>query len=179
MVMIVGWGAGEAKDLGEVAPATCPNCGNHVFLHHIRSEKKVSLYFIPLVPYGSNEYLACPICRNGLELQPGQRPAVDQMRTATVSFRRGALAEANYQARVDQFWRTIGVGPTGSQVVRAAPAIPRPAVVPAQPAPVVPTVVPAATPSLSDRLAGLARLHANGTLTDEEFAAAKRKILGI
>jgi len=40
-------------------------------------------------------------------------------------------------------------------------------------------VVPAGTPSLSDRLVGLARLHANGTLTDEEFAAAKRKILGI
>ena len=35
MVVIFGWGGGQAKDLGEIAPTTCPNCHNHVFLHHI------------------------------------------------------------------------------------------------------------------------------------------------
>jgi hypothetical protein len=32
--------------------------------------------------------------------------------------------------------------------------------------------------ALADRLEGLARLHANGILTDEEFASAKRSLLG-
>ena len=176
MVMIVGWGAGEAQDLGEVAPATCPNCHNHVFLHHIRSEKRISLYFIPIVPYGSNEYLACPICRSGLQLRPENRPAVEQMRATTSQFRRGALPQDPYQARVERFWRTLGVGPSGKQVVRPAPTIPSPATVAAQPAN---AVVPPAGPSLSDRLVGLAKLHADGILTDDEFAAAKRKILQI
>ena len=56
------------------------------------------------------------------------------------------------------------------------PTIPSPATVAAQPAN---AVVPPAGPSLSDRLVGLAKLHADGILTDDEFAAAKRKILQI
>jgi hypothetical protein len=36
-----------------------------------------------------------------------------------------------------------------------------------------------ASPSIDyDQLAELGKLHADGTLTDEEFAAAKAKILG-
>jgi Short C-terminal domain len=174
MVVIFGWGSGEAQDLGEVAPATCPNCHNHVFLHHIKSEKRVSLYFVPLVPYGSNEYLACPICRSGLQLRPEHLPGVRQMHAATLQFRRGALRQDLYQARVEHFWRTLGVGPSGTQVVRPAPTVPPPATVPAHPA-----SAPQATPALRDRLEDLARLHADGVLTDEEFAAAKRRILGI
>ncbi len=34
------------------------------------------------------------------------------------------------------------------------------------------------TPTLSDRLKELAGLHDSGALTDEEFAAAKAKVLG-
>ena len=83
MVVIFGWGAGKAQDLGEVAPTTCPNCHNQVFLHHIQSDKQVSLYFIPIMPYGSNEYLACPICRYGLQIGPSQRQAVVKMKGAT------------------------------------------------------------------------------------------------
>lgn len=182
MVVIFGWGAGEAQDLGEVAPATCPNCHNNVFLHHIRSEKKISLYFVPLVPYGSNEYLACPVCRSGIGLQEAQRPTVEAMRTTTMQFRRRQLAEAPYQARVDAFWKMLGVGATGAQVVHRAPTIPPPAAAAApQPASASrpAAVVPPAGQAISDRLTGLAKLHASGVLTDEEFAAAKRKILGL
>jgi len=41
MVVIFGFGAGKQEDLGEVAPAVCPNCHNQVFLHHVRSKKSV------------------------------------------------------------------------------------------------------------------------------------------
>jgi hypothetical protein len=37
---------------------------------------------------------------------------------------------------------------------------------------------PPAPPSDADELQQLAQLHASGALTDEEFAAAKAKILG-
>src|SRR3954454_23490470 len=118
MVLIFGWGAGEAKDMGEVAPAVCPNCHNHVFMHHIRSEKKVSLYFVPVIPYGTNEYLACPICHQGLALRPEQRAEVSSMHTATTQYRTGRYAADAYAARVERFWRVIGVGPSGAQLVR-------------------------------------------------------------
>lgn len=174
MVVIFGWGEGEAKDLGEVAPVTCPACHNDVFLHLVRSEKRVSLYFIPLVPYGSNEYLACPICRHGLQLAPGQRPSVDKMRAATSSFRRGAIPQDYYLSTVQRFWAALGVAPSGQQVLHPAPTVPPPAPGVAGPA----ATESGASPSLAQQLEGLANLHADGVLTDDEFATAKRRLLG-
>jgi uncharacterized protein YbaR (Trm112 family) len=174
MVVIFGWGAGEAQDLGEVAPAVCPNCHNHVLLHHIRSDKRVTLYFIPLVPYGTDEYLACPICRHGLQLRPENRPAVDRMRAATSLMRKGALRQDYYQTQVEIFWRMIGVAPSGEQVLHPTPTVPQSG--PGQGAP-APSAPPAA-PSLAAQIEGFARLHADGVLTDDEFATAKRRLLG-
>ncbi|MFL5641189.1 MAG: SHOCT domain-containing protein [Chloroflexota bacterium] len=163
MVVIFGWGSGEARDLGEVAPLACPNCHNQVFLHQIHSEKRVSLYFVPVMPYGSNEYLACPICRSGMELGQQHRSVVDTMRIGTRIFREGGMDAGRYQAQVDQFWATMGItasrtpsAPAGTSAAPAGSSSPRP---------------------VADRLQDLARLHAKGVLTDEEFAAAKRNVL--
>jgi uncharacterized protein YbaR (Trm112 family) len=177
VVVIFGWGEGQAKDLGEVAPATCPNCRNSVFMHHIRTEKRMSLYFIPLVPYGSNEYLACPICKQGLELRPEQRGAVNEMRSATRVFRRGGVDEGYYLGSVAQFWRRIGMSPAGRQVVQPPGSIPTgPPAAPASPAAPARATAPGA--SLAEQLAGLGELHASGVLTDDEFEGAKRRLLG-
>jgi len=35
MVLLFGFGPGEGRDLGEVAPVTCPNCHNNVFQHRL------------------------------------------------------------------------------------------------------------------------------------------------
>jgi len=58
MVLIFGWGSSGAQDRGEVAPLRCPNCHNDVYMHAVKSKKELSLYFIPLVPYASDEYLS-------------------------------------------------------------------------------------------------------------------------
>jgi len=164
MVLIVGWGGGVTQDLGEVAPAVCPRCHNEVFLHQITSNKQFSVYFVPIVPYASNAYLACPICRTGLQLKPAQIPSADHMRGMTGRFRHGAVAETAYRAAVVRFWASLGVAPSGEQVLHPSPSIPAPVAV-------------AAPPSLADQLASIAKLHADGLLTDEEFAAAKRRVL--
>ena len=166
MVLIFGWGAGKAQDLGEVAPTTCPICHNEVFLHQVKSDKSFSLYFIPLASYGSDEYLVCPICHNGLQVDPAKRPVVGRMRASTQAFRRRAMTLEAYQPMVDQFWRELGVDPSGAQVLRSASTVP-PSVDPTQ----------AAATALARRLEGLGKLHADGVLTDEEFAAAKRRLL--
>ena len=164
MVVIFGWGAGEAKDLGEIAPTTCPNCRNQVFLHHIRTRKQVSLYFIPMASYGGTEYLSCPICRHGVQLGPQHQTALRSMRSATTSYRRGGLAEAAYRNSVERFWAVMGMAPSGQQVLQPAATIP-------------PSATPESTPSLATQLDGLGRLRADGVLTEEEFAAAKRRLL--
>ena len=178
-MVIFGWGAGKAQDLGEVAPTTCPNCHNQVFLHHIKSDKKISLYFVPVVSYGSDEYLACPICKAGVQIQPAQRDAVVRMKGSTSAYRRQVVPLATYQPMVDQFWRSIGVNSTGQQVLQPTNTVPPPAAAPSPAA--APAGVPAgADPgSVADRLASLGKLHATGVLTDDEFAAAKKRLLGL
>ncbi|MGH3154477.1 MAG: SHOCT domain-containing protein [Streptosporangiaceae bacterium] len=46
------------------------------------------------------------------------------------------------------------------------------------PAPDVPAPAPAATSPMLDQLNQLAALHQQGVLTDDEFSAAKAKLLG-
>ena len=198
MVVIFGFGPGKQEDQGEVAPGVCPNCHNQVFLHHVRSKKSVRLYFVPVVPYGTDNYLVCPICSRGLQISDGQLPALRTMAAATTSFRAGRLAEAPYMAQVERFWRGLGVNPAGQQIL--APASPG-AVPPAQGAPPARPVQPAATgpapapgpppaaspgpppasggqASWTDQLRTLAALHDQGVLSDADYEAAKQRLLG-
>jgi hypothetical protein len=48
----------------------------------------------------------------------------------------------------------------------------------APPPAAAPAAAPAAGPSMADQLSQLADLHQQGVLTDDEFAAAKAKLLG-
>ena len=128
MVVIFGFGAGSPEDQGEVAPCVCPNCHNQVFLHHVRSKKSVRLYFVPVVPYGTDNYLVCPVCSQGLQVSDAQLRHVRSMSRATASFRTGRLPQARYMAQVEQFWRQLGVNPAGQQLVTpASPGAPVPA----------------------------------------------------
>jgi hypothetical protein len=178
MVVVFGWGGGDTKDKGEVAPATCPNCHNEVFLHHLHSTKQFSLYFIPMGNYSSNEYLACPICRSGMQVAKEHLNAVQRMRAATSVFRRGGVRPEQYLAEVQQFWAQIGVDASGRQVVGTPAAVP--AATPAPRAQVVSAAAaaPGGGPSLAAQLRALGELRADGVLTEEEFAQAKRRLLG-
>jgi len=181
MVVIFGFGAGSPEDQGEVAPCVCPNCHNQVFLHHIRSKKSVRLYFVPVVPYGTDDYLVCPVCSRGLQLSDAQLRHVRSMSAATKSFRTGRLNQAGYTAQAERFWRQLGVNPAGQQYpAPAGPNVPAPArpAAPAQPAPAQPAPVAAddQAPWIS-RLHQLAQLHNQGVLSDSAYAAAKRAIL--
>ena len=178
-MVIFGFGPGKPEDLGEVAPSVCPNCHNQVFLHHVRSKKRVSLYFVPVVPYGTDEYLVCPICSRGLQLSRVQLSHVRSMSGATAAYRAGRLPGPQYQAQADRFWRQLGVNTAGQQFPAPAPP---PA--PAQPAPAQPAPPPqAAGPPADDQapwmsqLLTLSQLHEQGVLSDADYEAAKRRIL--
>jgi zinc-ribbon family len=190
-MVIFGWGPDKQEDLGEVAPAVCPNCHNQVFFHHVRSKKSVRLYFVPVVPYGTDEYMVCPICSRGVQLSGNQLPAVRSMSSATASFRTGRLAEAPYMAQVERFWRQLGVNPAGQQLFTpaspgaAAPAPPGPPGPPPRPASPARSAAPAQPPpqaadddgSWISQLRKLADLHDQGVLSDAGYEAAKRRVL--
>ena len=182
MVVIFGFGPGSPEDQGEVAPCVCPNCHNQVFLHYVRSKKSVRLYFVPVVPYGTDNYLVCPVCSRGLQVSDTQLRHVRSMSSATALFRAGRLSQARYMAQAEQFWRQLGVNPAGQQP--STPASPG-APMPVQPATSVRSAVPAPPPppaaddptSWISQLRQLAQLHNQGVLSDAAYAAAKRRIL--
>ena len=182
MVLVFGFGPGSPEDQGEVAPCVCPNCHNQVFLHHVRSKKSVRLYFVPVVPYGTDDYLVCPVCSRGLQISSGQLGRVRSMASATASFRAGRLAQAGYMVQADRFWHQLGVNPAGQQLPTPAPPG---APGPAQPAaPVVPAAPAAAASQAADdqapwisHLHQLAQLHSQGVLSDAAYAAAKQRVL--
>ena len=181
MVVIFGFGPGSPEDQGEVAPCVCPNCHNQVFLHHVRSKKSVRLYFVPVVPYGTDDYLVCPVCSRGLQVSDAQLRHVRSMSGVTASFRAGRVPQARYAAQVERFWRQLGVSPAGQQL--SAPAGPGPPA-PARPAAPLRSAAPAPSPAADDhtswiaQLHRLAELHNQGVLPDAAYAAAKRRILG-
>ena len=173
MVVIFGFGRGSPEDHGEVAPCVCPNCHNQVILHHVRSKKSVRLYFVPVVPYGTDDYLVCPVCSRGLQLSRPQLPHVRSMSSTTASFRAGRISQAGYMAQAERFWRQLGVNPAGQQI--PAPTSPG-APVPAQPATPV-RAAAADQASWISQLHRLAQLHHQGVLSDADYAAAKRRLL--
>ena len=189
MVVIFGFGRGKQKDLGEVAPTVCPNCHNQVVLHHVRSRKSVRLYFVPVVPYGTDDYLVCPICSHGLQLSKRQLPYLPSMQKATASFGAGRLTEAQYLAAAGQFWRLLGVSPAGqpapppaSPGASSAGRPPAAADTSAQVTQAVPAqdqpVAADGEASWISQLNQLTQLHDQGVLSDDDYEAAKRRILG-
>src|SRR6266566_2775513 len=190
MVVIFGFGPGKQEDLGEAVQTVCPNCNNQVVLHHVRSKKSVRLYFVPVVPYGTDDYLVCPICSRGLQLSQKQVPHVASVKRATAAFRAGRLSEADYAAQADRFWRAMGVHVTGHPVAgspaaaapaRRAAAAPVPPPAPAPPAGPAATAQPppaaAGETSWMAQLQKLAKLHEEGVLSDAHYESAKRRVL--
>src|SRR5215469_6215638 len=199
MVVIFGFGPGKAEDLGEAVQVVCPNCHNQVMLHHVRSKKTVRLYFVPVVPYGTDDYLVCPVCSRGMQLSQAQVPHVASVQRATAAFRAGRLSEADYAAQADRFWRAMGVHATGQPVAPGGPTGGAPAAAPPAPPPAAapgaappPAAAPpgAATPTAAQpppaaadetswmaQLKKLAKLHEEGVLSDAHYESAKRRIL--
>jgi hypothetical protein len=150
-MLIFGFGPGKAQDLGEVAPVTCAGCHNEVFLHRMRTRKAVRLYFVPVVPYGTDDYLLCPVCNRGIQLEREQIPVVAQLQALTAAMRTGRITN-------DEYHDEVTVGLTDLGIV----ATPQRAELEAQLA----------------HLEQLERLHHEGVLSDEEFNAARSRVLG-
>jgi hypothetical protein len=180
MVVIFGFGPGSPEDQGEVAPCVCPNCHNQVFLHHVRSKKSVRLYFVPVVPYGTDDYLVCPVCSRGLQVSDVQLRQVRSMSGTTRSFRAGRVPQDQYMAQVEWFWRQLGVNLPGQQLpapARPGTPVPPQPVAPARSAAAAPPPAAADQTSWISQLRRLAELHDQGVLSDDAYAAAKRHIL--
>jgi pyruvate-formate lyase-activating enzyme len=68
MLFIFGWG-GQSKVLGDGYTLMCPNCHNARSWRVVKTNKKVSLFFVPVVKWDAKYLMVCPVCSAGFELE--------------------------------------------------------------------------------------------------------------
>lgn len=95
--MIFGWGGGKAKDHGPAVLQVCRSCGRQGHLHYFTVTKWFRLYFIPIIPYNTRHFLACPVCTAGTELTSTvERERVQALASTTKALGSGQAAPATY-----------------------------------------------------------------------------------
>lgn len=105
-VLIMGYGPRKPKDLGPVAPALCPNCGNHVVFRLLELRNWFSVFFVPLVPGRAHHVLACPVCDYGVELDERAARLAEQL--AEAAARGASTDDPEHRRAVDQLWASLG-----------------------------------------------------------------------
>jgi zinc-ribbon family len=99
-MIIFGWGGGTPKDLGPVVPFTCATCTRNVFARYVTVTKWFRLFFIPIIPYSTRHFLACPMCGSVLPLSDkAAQEAAQHLLELTTSMNAGLLSEDEYVRR--------------------------------------------------------------------------------
>ena len=68
MFFIFGWGTQTTKEYGPVDIYHCNHCNNDKPWVVMSRTSWFTLFFIPIIPYGSDNFLICPICKYGVSL---------------------------------------------------------------------------------------------------------------
>jgi hypothetical protein len=128
-LIIFGWGGGKVKNHGPALPQRCPSCGHEGFFHYFTVTKWLRLYFIPIIPYSTKHFLACPVCTSGTELTTQEdRQRIHSLVATTASLNSGLLSPDAYAAEVrGVFGETMpapALPPTPALEEPAAPAAP-------------------------------------------------------
>ncbi len=72
MFFIFGWGHQTRKQFDSAIERDCPQCRNRVRLVLLHVKKWFTFFFIPLIPYAAEYFLACPTCGHALMLNKTQ-----------------------------------------------------------------------------------------------------------
>ena len=100
MFFIFGWGHQTVNDKGATMPLECPNCRNQVWYNLVATRSWFTLFFIPVIPYESHNYLLCQVCSQGLELAGDQVAGAEKLNLLADAFHRKELSEDQFLAEV-------------------------------------------------------------------------------
>jgi hypothetical protein len=83
---IFGWNKKSATR-GAVVESRCHHCRNHVSWHHFKITDWLELFFIPLIPFRSEHFLACGICGDAVKLTGEESRGVESLFRMTAAER--------------------------------------------------------------------------------------------
>lgn len=72
MLFIFGWGRQTIKNHGPVRMFHCDHCNNDKYWTLYSKRTWFTLFFIPVIPYQTENVLLCPICNHGIQLDSKQ-----------------------------------------------------------------------------------------------------------
>ena len=102
MFFVFGWGMQTVKNLGEVSIYHCNHCNNdRPWTLHIR-RTWFTLFFIPIIPYSTQRFMICPICKNGVLLNQQQFNDLKAMAECNTDFNKNKITQEEYSNRMSQ-----------------------------------------------------------------------------
>lgn len=102
MLFVFGWGRRTQKDHGPTLPITCPNCKNQTYWRYKHFRTWFTLFFIPVIPYQSDHYLLCDICKQGVQLNGEEQERAKILAGQTELYLRQQMSPEEYQARLSE-----------------------------------------------------------------------------
>jgi ribosomal protein S27AE len=121
MFFVFGWGHQTRKQFDPGIERQCPQCHNHVRMALLNLKKWFTFFFIPVIPYGSEYFLACPTCGHAVKLNKAQ---FDELRHGTTwgsagetYFGASEADEATQESGRDETFSAVTVCPNCSTEV--------------------------------------------------------------
>ena len=69
MFFLFGWGHRTVKNFGQTLIQKCHICSHTSHFSLVKTTDWFTIFFIPLIPYETKNYLECPVCKNAFELE--------------------------------------------------------------------------------------------------------------
>jgi endogenous inhibitor of DNA gyrase (YacG/DUF329 family) len=122
MFFIFGWGHLSKKEFDSGIERQCPQCHNHVRMTLLSLKKWFTVFFIPVIPYGPEYFLACPTCGHAVKLNKTQ---FDELRhraayasAGETYFGASAAGRAAQESSLGETFSAVTVCPNCSTEVR-------------------------------------------------------------
>lgn len=71
-MFVFGILGGNSKRVGNAGIEKCLNCSNWTPMGIYETEKRVSIFFIPVAKFNKEHYIVCPICTAGFPVKEGK-----------------------------------------------------------------------------------------------------------
>lgn len=102
MLFVFGWGKRTHTDHGPTLPITCPNCHNQTYWRYQHYRTWFTLFFIPVIPYESDHYLLCDICKQGITLEDDARERAKILAGYTKQYLAQQMSQVEYESRLNE-----------------------------------------------------------------------------
>ena len=103
MFFIFGWNNVKTKDYGPSLLLHCGHCDNVEIFHHVKISKWFSLFFVPIFPYESDEFIICPICSSAYPINERREEYVEKGKKLYLDYEQDKISEKDFISKMNYY----------------------------------------------------------------------------